>query len=69
MGRTAHLRRDGTVCQGEQVSATEILVSICGLAALEVLHLKWIVWEHWDCRNCGTKNRECGHLPVWAKLL
>jgi hypothetical protein len=51
------------------VSPTEILASICGLIALEVLHLKWIVWEHWDCRSCGTKHRECGHMPVWAKLL
>jgi len=51
------------------VSPTEILTSICGLIALEVLHLKWIVWEHWDCRRCGTKHKDCGHLPLWAKVL
>jgi hypothetical protein len=51
------------------VSPTEIFASICGLIALEILHLKWIVWEHWDCRRCGTKHKDCGHLPAWAKLL
>jgi hypothetical protein len=51
------------------VTPTEILASICGLIALEVLHLKWIVWEHWHCRRCGTKHKDCGHMPAWAKLL
>ena len=46
-----------------------MLISICGLVALEVLHLKWIVFEFWDCRRCGVKHKDCGHLPVWAKLL
>ena len=32
-----------------------------GAGALEVQHLKWIVWEHWNCRRCGVKHRECGH--------
>ncbi len=42
---------------------TEILVWCVALIALEIQHLKWIVWEHWDCRRCGTgvKHRECGH--------
>ena len=31
------------------------------LVALEIQHLKWIVWEHWECRKCHVKHRECGH--------
>jgi hypothetical protein len=29
------------------------------MLALEVQHLKWIVWEHWDCRTHHVKNRQC----------
>jgi hypothetical protein len=32
---------------------------ILSMLALEVQHLKWIVWEHWDCRKHGVKNSEC----------
>ena len=39
----------------------QILLWCVALIALEIQHLKWIVWEHWDCRRCGVKHRECGH--------
>jgi hypothetical protein len=40
---------------------TEVLVWCVALIALEIQHLKWIIWEHWDCRRCGVKHKECGH--------
>lgn len=43
------------------MSQGQILLWCVALFALEVQHLKWIVWEHWDCRQCGVKHRECGH--------
>jgi len=39
----------------------QILIWCVALIALELQHLKWIVWERWDCRRCGVKHRECGH--------
>jgi hypothetical protein len=50
------------------MSRGEILLWCFVLIVLEVQHLKWIVWEHWHCRRCGVKHRECGHLSrlmVW----
>ena len=41
---------------------TEILIWCVALIVLEIQHLKWIVWENWNCRRCGIKHRECGHL-------
>jgi hypothetical protein len=41
------------------VSQTGILIWIVALIALEVQHLKWIAWEHWDCRRHRVKNKEC----------
>ena len=41
------------------MSQTEITLWIVALFALEVQHLKWIAWEHWDCRRHGVKNKEC----------
>ncbi len=37
----------------------QILLWCVALIALEVQHLKWIVWEHWDCRTCGARNKHC----------
>jgi hypothetical protein len=48
------------------MSDGQILIWCVALIALEFQHLKWIVWEHWTCRRCGMKNRECRHL---AKVL
>ena len=50
------------------LSQAQILVWCLVLAILEVQHLKWIVWEHWECRRCGVKHSQCGHmhrLMVW----
>jgi hypothetical protein len=41
------------------LSRLEIAFWILCLIALEVQHLKWIIWEHWDCRRHGVKNKEC----------
>jgi hypothetical protein len=41
------------------VSRPEIALWIVALIGLEIQHLKWIVWEHWDCRQHGVKNKEC----------
>ena len=41
------------------MSRPEILIWVFSLLALEIQHLKWIVWEHWNCRKHGVKNKEC----------
>jgi len=41
------------------VSETGITLWILSLLLLEIQHLKWIAWEHWDCRRHGVKNKEC----------
>jgi hypothetical protein len=41
------------------VSQTGIFLWIVALLVLEVQHLKWIAWEHWDCRRHKVKNKEC----------
>jgi hypothetical protein len=43
------------------VNDGQVLLWCIALIALELQHLKWIVWEHWTCRRCGVKHRECGH--------
>jgi hypothetical protein len=51
-----------------RMSNGEILLWCVALIALELQHLKWIVWEHRDCRRCGRKHHECGHLSramIW----
>jgi hypothetical protein len=48
------------------MSDGQILIWCLALILLEFQHLKWIVWEHWDCRRCGVKHRECRH---GAKLM
>ena len=37
-----------------------LLFAICSLIVLELQHLRWIWWEHWSCRGCGVKNKDCG---------
>jgi len=53
------------------VNQTELFLAIVGLIAVELYHLKWIWWEHWMCRSCGTanKNCSCGPPPKWFKYL
>lgn len=51
------------------MSDGQILLWCVVLIALEVQHLKWIVWEYWTCRRCGVKHRECGHGARLVKYL
>ena len=53
------------------VSRTEILLWIVALFVLEVNHLKWIWWEHWTCRHCSQKHKDCacGATARWMMFL
>jgi hypothetical protein len=51
------------------VSQLEVALWIVALTALEIQHLKWIVWEHWDCRTHHVKNHECRCKSRWLLLL
>jgi hypothetical protein len=53
------------------VSQTQTLLWILALFVLEVNHLKWIWWEHWDCRSCSTKHKDCacGSTARWIMYL
>jgi hypothetical protein len=51
------------------LSRTELLVSIVGLIAVELLHLKWIWLAHWSCRRCYRKNLECDCSGRWVRYL
>ena len=50
------------------MSDTTILVWCIALIAIEIQHLKWITWNHWDCRRHRVKNKECrckARLMLW----
>ena len=51
------------------MTRAEIGIWIAALTALEVQHLKWIVWEYWDCRVHNVKNHECRCKSRWLLLL
>jgi hypothetical protein len=53
------------------VSRNEILLWIVALLLLEVNHLKWIWWEHWSCRACTAKHKDCacGATARWLMYL
>ena len=53
------------------VSRTEILLWIVALFLLELNHLKWIWWEHWSCRGCTAKHKDCacGATSRWLMFL
>jgi hypothetical protein len=52
------------------VSQTELFLAIVGLIVLEIYHWKWIWWEHWMCRSCGTQNKNCScGPPKWFTYL
>ena len=53
------------------VSRTAILLWIVALFVLEINHLKWIWWEHWDCRRCSVKHKDCacGATARWMMFL
>jgi hypothetical protein len=51
-----------------RLSDVEILVWCTILILLEIQHLKWIVWNDWDCRTHRMKNKECrckAKLMLW----
>jgi hypothetical protein len=47
----------------------ELLGSIAALIALELTHLRWILWTQWHCRKCSNPHIECECKPAWLKLL
>ena len=50
------------------MSDTTVLLWVIGLIGLEIQHLKWIVWNDWDCRTHRMKNKECrckAKLMLW----
>lgn len=51
------------------MTRSEAAIWILSLVGLEVQHLKWIVWEHWDCRKHGVKNKVCGCKARTLRLL
>jgi hypothetical protein len=51
------------------LSPTQLLVSIFGLIAVEVLHLKWIWLSEWSCRRCHLRNVECQCSGRWVRYL
>jgi hypothetical protein len=71
LGRPAHCRFDPTADTVRAVSQTQILLWIVALLVLEVNHLKWIWWEHWSCRACTVKHKDCacGSTARWIMYL
>jgi hypothetical protein len=71
LGRAAHCSTRPAADTLEVVSRTEILLWILALLILEVNHLKWIWWEHWDCRSCAVKHKDCacGSTARWIMYL
>jgi hypothetical protein len=51
------------------VSQTQIFLWCIALGLLEINHLKWIWWEHWDCGKCGRKHKDCGCSSKWIMYL
>jgi hypothetical protein len=47
----------------------ELLAPIATLLAVEIAHLRWILWTQWHCRKCGESHVECACKPAWLKLL
>ena len=71
MGPSAHCPLPRHADTLEVVSRTEILLWILALLILEVNHLKWIWWEHWSCRACTVKHKDCacGSTSRWLMYL
>lgn len=56
----------GTLLQMEH---PELLAPICILLAVELAHLRWILWTQWHCRKCSAPHIECECKPTWVKIL
>jgi hypothetical protein len=71
LGRPAHCLSAPRADIVAVVSQTEILLWIVALFILEVNHLKWIWWEHWACRSCDAKHKDCacGSTARWVMYL
>ena len=71
LGRAAHCHSAGSVDTLDDVSQSQTLLWILALFVLEVNHLKWIWWEHWDCRSCSAKHKNCacGSTARWLMYL
>jgi hypothetical protein len=72
LGHLAHCPASGGADTLEVVlSPTETLLWIVALFLLEVNHLKWIWWEHWSCRACTVKHKDCacGATSRWVMFL
>ena len=42
-----------------------LVFAIACLFVLEMNHLKWIVWNYWQCSRCGVAHKECGCRRKW----
>jgi hypothetical protein len=69
LGRTAHCPEDAALPGFSSVTQTQILVGILILFVVEVNHLKWIWWNHWQCRKCGVRNRSCACSDKWKWMV
>jgi hypothetical protein len=71
VGPAAYCWRAGSADTLGDVSRTEILLWIVALFLLEVNHLKWIWWEHWTCRACTVRHKDCacGATSRWVMYL
>ncbi len=70
MGRVAHCDTRVSADSMRDMDRTSILLWIVALIVLEIYHLKWIWWLHWDCRRCHAKHQHCGcGAPKWQLYL
>jgi hypothetical protein len=51
------------------VEHPELALTICTMLAVEIAHLRWILWTQWRCRKCSTPHIECACKPTWLKIL
>ena len=51
------------------MTQTQVLIGILILFVVEVNHLKWIWWNHWQCRKCCVRNRDCGCSDKWKWMV
>jgi hypothetical protein len=50
------------------VSRELLFFAIVTLILVEVMHLKWIWWNHWVCRKHERVYKECG-CSKWVMYL
>jgi hypothetical protein len=53
----------------EVVDHPELLAPIATLLAIEIAHLRWVLWTQWRCRKCHVAHIECECKPGWVKIL